>query len=150
MKTTKAQRERLAAMWAKATPRPWSWWTSCSYNRLTSDATLQDGGVLRGVTYKDGQTGIEGPVDDMALIVAAVNALPALLDDLDEAVNFADVPNSLPFRNFSRRMDGMILCELFAVSGEHQPYFSGKAATPQEALDLALGDFRAYLAKREA
>ncbi len=85
MKTTKAQRERLAAMWAKATPRPWSWWTSCSYNRLTSDATLQDGGVLRGVTYKDGQTGIEGPVDDMALIVAAVNALPDMLDDLREA-----------------------------------------------------------------
>lgn len=82
---TKAERERLRALLAIATPRPWEWWTSCSFTRLSSQATGKDGDVLRGAKYRDGVCGIEGSKEDMALIVVAVNALPALLDALDEA-----------------------------------------------------------------
>lgn len=72
--------ETLRALLATATPGPWRWWTSNSHDRLSSDTTGKDGDVLHGVVYRDGVTGIEASEKDKTLIVAAVNALPALLD----------------------------------------------------------------------
>lgn len=53
------------------TPGPWRWWTSCSFNRLSSDATGKDGDVLRAVKYSDDVCGIEGSEADMDLIAEA-------------------------------------------------------------------------------
>lgn len=36
----------LLALAPHTTPRPWSWWTSCSWRRLSSDVTRRDGDVL--------------------------------------------------------------------------------------------------------
>ena len=72
------------------TPGPWRWWTSCSFNRLSSDATGKDGDVLRAVKYRDGVAGIEGSEADMRLIAAA----PDLLEALRVAYRHID-PNGL-------------------------------------------------------
>lgn len=76
LEETVAELERLLA---EATPGPWSWWTSCSFRRLSSDATGKDGDVLHGSVQSDGLADITGSDADKALIVAAVNALPSLL-----------------------------------------------------------------------
>ena len=36
----------------KTTPGPWRWWTSCSFRRLSSEATGRDGDVLSAVTQR--------------------------------------------------------------------------------------------------
>jgi hypothetical protein len=66
---------RVLALLEKATPGPWRWWTSCSYNRLSSDATGRDGDVLRAVRYRDGACGIEGSETDMEALISAINFL---------------------------------------------------------------------------
>jgi hypothetical protein len=62
-----------------ATARPWKWWTSNSFRRL-SGADGRDGGVLSATVHQDGQPDINGSQVDKDLIVVAVNALPDLLD----------------------------------------------------------------------
>lgn len=44
--------DRLLALAVRATPGPWRWWTSCSFRRLSSDATGKDGDVLSGTTQR--------------------------------------------------------------------------------------------------
>ena len=66
----------------KTTPGPWKWWTSCSYRRLSSDATGHDGDVLTAVVQRsDGHPdvhlsngGYNGPDG------RAIAEVPALLD----------------------------------------------------------------------
>lgn len=53
------------------TPGPWRWWTSCSFDRLSSDETGKDGDVLYATKYRDGVCGIEGTVENKRLIAAA-------------------------------------------------------------------------------
>lgn len=70
----------------KHTPGPWKWWTSCSYRRLSSEATGHDGDVLHAVVQRsDGHPdvhfpngGFNGP--DARLIAAAPDLLQALGD----------------------------------------------------------------------
>lgn len=52
--------EELEKVAREATPGPWAWWTSCSYRRLSSEATGKDGDVLHGVAHKDGVVDIQG------------------------------------------------------------------------------------------
>lgn len=66
----------------RATPGPWRWWTSCSFRRLSSDATGKDGDVLHGSIQSDGVADIVGSEEDRALIEAAVNALPSLIAEM--------------------------------------------------------------------
>lgn len=73
--------EELRRLAEAATPGPWTWWTSCSFRRLSSDASGKDGDVLHAVKYKDGVCGIEGSESDMAFIAAANPA--AVLELLD-------------------------------------------------------------------
>lgn len=71
---------------AKHTPGPWSISTSCSFRRISSDATGRDGDVLHAVVQRsDGHPdlhfpngGFEGP--DARLIAAAPELLEALID----------------------------------------------------------------------
>ena len=74
---------------SKHTPGPWSWWTSCSFRRLSA---RNDGDVLHAVIQRsDGHPDIrfpnggpEGP--DARLIAAApdlLEALRELADDID-------------------------------------------------------------------
>lgn len=71
----------LRQLLARATRRPWSWWTSNSFRRLSSDATGRDGDVASGVIQRsDGHPDIAIREEDMALVVGAVNALELLLN----------------------------------------------------------------------
>lgn len=71
-------------MEAKHTPGPWFWADSCSYRRLSSQATGHDGDVLHAVVqHSDGHPdvhfpngGYKGP--DARLIAAAPKLLEAL------------------------------------------------------------------------
>jgi hypothetical protein len=66
------------------TPGPWKWWTSCSFRRLSSEATGRDGDVLHAVTQRsDGHPdvhlmngGYDGPDG------RAISEVPALLEVL--------------------------------------------------------------------
>ena len=80
------------------TPGPWRWWTSCSFNRLSSDATGKDGDVLRGVKYSDGVCGVEGCEADMRLIAAAPNllAFAQAVVELSNLVSADDLLDGLP------------------------------------------------------
>ena len=68
----------------KTTPGPWKWWTSCSFRRLSSEATCRDGDVLHAVTQRsDGHPdvhlmngGYEGPDG------RAIEAVPDMLNVL--------------------------------------------------------------------
>jgi hypothetical protein len=64
-------------------PLPWEWWTSNSLNRLSS-ASGRDGDVLYAYTASDGVADVAVGVEAAALIAAAVNELPALLDRLEK------------------------------------------------------------------
>jgi hypothetical protein len=83
--------ELRAAIAAGPTEGKWNWWTSNSYNRLSTDADCRDGGVLRAVKYSDGVAGIEGREEDLAYIAAAnPETIAALLAERDAmAVNDA-------------------------------------------------------------
>lgn len=69
---------------ASHTPGPWKIWTSCSFRRISSEATGNDGDVLHAVVQRsDGHPdlcfpngGFTGP--DALLIVAAPELLAAL------------------------------------------------------------------------
>lgn len=91
----------LRRLLAEATPGPWRWWTSCSYRRLSSDATGRDGDVLHGAAQSDGVVDIVGSEADRDLIVALVNAAPALLDLAEVGALLAEVERRWP--------DGIVL-----------------------------------------
>lgn len=65
------------------TPLPWVWWTSNSHNRLSSETTGKDGGVLCAVKASDGFPIINSKQYDRALIVEAVNSVADLLAERD-------------------------------------------------------------------
>jgi len=74
----------LRALALAATPGPWTWWTSNSYRRLSSDATRKDGDVLRGVAQRDGHPDIACSEADRAYIAAAnPAAILVLLAELE-------------------------------------------------------------------
>lgn len=77
--------ERLAKA---ATPGPWRWWTSCSFRRLSSDATGLDGDVLHAVTHVDGVADVIGTEATKEFIAAAnPSTVLALVERLREAEN---------------------------------------------------------------
>ncbi len=79
---------RLRSLLSAATARPWKWWTSNSFRRL-SGADGKDGGVLYAVRHPhDGQCDIVGSQANKDLIVAAVNALPQLIRIAEAAEAF--------------------------------------------------------------
>jgi hypothetical protein len=73
---------RLRKLIAAATPLPWRFWTSNSHRRLKSDAT--PGHVAYGREQSDGTDDIVISEADMALIEAACNELPLMLDAMAE------------------------------------------------------------------
>ena len=79
----KRSTQELRDLHAAATKGPWRWWTSNSHQRLSSDATGKDGDVLSAYRAKDGLCVIHVLDADANLIVAAVNELPALLDEVE-------------------------------------------------------------------
>lgn len=70
------------------TPGPWSWWTSNSVLRLSSDATRKDGDVLHAVVHRNFADVVCSEAD-RNLIAAA----PDLYEALAEAVEWMDVTN---------------------------------------------------------
>jgi hypothetical protein len=71
----------LQVLEARATPAPWSWWTSNSMKRITCEADpqrRQDGDVLRATMHSTWPD-LAISKADMELIVALRNAAPALL-----------------------------------------------------------------------
>lgn len=73
--------KRLRELAQAATAGPWRWWTSCSFRRLSSDATGKDGDVLHAVVHRDGVADIQGSEADRAFIESANPAtVIALLD----------------------------------------------------------------------
>lgn len=79
--------EEQLAEWERvekaATAGPWTWWTSCSFRRLSSDATGKDGDVLAGdIQRSDGHPDVLCSDGDRAFIAAARTAVPALLAEV--------------------------------------------------------------------
>lgn len=87
---TRDERKRLRELCEAATPGPWTWWTSCSFRRLSSGATGRDGDVLHGAKHHDGVCDVVGRDEDRAFIAEARTALPALLDALDRVDALAE------------------------------------------------------------
>lgn len=75
---TNEELDRLQELSDKATPGPWELWTSNS-NRRISGPDGVDGGVLYGITPKDGTSDLVGEPADLELIPAARNAMPDLI-----------------------------------------------------------------------
>jgi hypothetical protein len=62
----------VEALAASPVPGPWTWWTSCSFRRLSSDATGKDGDVLSGTWQRsDGHPDIVATQPTMDYIAAA-------------------------------------------------------------------------------
>jgi hypothetical protein len=70
---------------ARATRRPWRWWTSNSFRRLSSDASGKDGDVAYAVRRHDGCMDISIRREDMDLIERACNEYVVLATALIEA-----------------------------------------------------------------
>lgn len=84
MDPIKAIEDALAA--PDLPPGPWSWWTSCSFRRLSSDPTGKDGDVLYAVVHRDGVGDIQASEGTKAYIAAChPEAISSLLDRLREA-----------------------------------------------------------------
>lgn len=62
--------ERLEALAQAAGGKPWSWWTSCSFRRLTIERE-RDGGALSAAACTDGVATIDGPPPVLEFIEAA-------------------------------------------------------------------------------
>lgn len=70
-----------------ATKGPWRWWTSCSYRRLSSDATGKDGDVLRGdIQRHDGHPDVVCSDADRALIAHAREDVPDFATALERVL----------------------------------------------------------------
>lgn len=80
---TNEQLDQLQQQSDRATPGPWELWTSNS-NRRISGPNGVDGGVLYGITPKDGTSDLVGEPADLDLIPAARNALPDLIATIRE------------------------------------------------------------------
>lgn len=83
--TTAEQRAAWTKLAEAATKGPWEVWTSNSFRRITGPSRV-DGGVLSGTVQRsDGQPDLCGEKrdDDLAFIVAAREAVPALLADVE-------------------------------------------------------------------
>lgn len=74
---TNEELEVLERADAAALPPPWQWWTSNSHNRLGTPNKAD--AVAYGYTSRDGVGNIAINELDMAVLVAARNALPALI-----------------------------------------------------------------------
>lgn len=76
--------EKLRELLAKATPGPWELQDGCSWRRIGSRC---DGDVLHPSVERDGYPDLSARdgrlYPNLNLIVAAVNALPTLLDELE-------------------------------------------------------------------
>jgi 8-oxo-dGTP diphosphatase len=68
-----------------ATRGPWRWWTSCSFRRLSSDATGKAGDVAHGCVHRDGQADIAIREEDMAFTEASRSLVPELTARLEKA-----------------------------------------------------------------
>ena len=62
--------EKLKALAVAVGGKPWSWWTSCSFRRLTIERE-RDGGALSASACSDGVATIDGPEAVLDLIEAA-------------------------------------------------------------------------------
>ena len=79
----KAIRDALAA---GPTPGPWTWWTSCSFRRLSSDTTRKDGDVLHAAVHRDGVGDVVGTEATKDYIAAChPERIARLLDALEQA-----------------------------------------------------------------
>ena len=79
--------QRLRELMNDATPGKWSWATSCSFRRMMAERVTADGHrqtryVAEAYEASDGMLDIAITPQDMALIVAMHESLPALLDRL--------------------------------------------------------------------
>lgn len=81
--------DELAAIEARAaaaTPGPWSWWTSNSVRRLSSDATGKDGDVLDAHMHPSGRhADVSVSEADAAFIAASRADVPRLLARVRQA-----------------------------------------------------------------
>lgn len=67
----------------RATPGPWSWWTSNSWRRLSSDPSGKDGDVLYPfVNQADKHPDCAVSEENQEFIAVARTAMPALLDEV--------------------------------------------------------------------
>ncbi|EFM7019393.1 hypothetical protein BAU67_001964 [Escherichia coli] len=71
----------------KGTPGPWSWWTSNSFLRLSSESTGKDGDVIDSYVMPDGHSTLIVSEDDRNLIAAA----PVLLDALQCLLKYGSI-----------------------------------------------------------
>lgn len=83
MSADRLSSEELRGLIAMATKGPWRWWTSCSFLRLSSDATGKDGDVAYATAYRDGHPGIECKEEDRALIAMAPDLAAEVLESRD-------------------------------------------------------------------
>ena len=89
----------LRRLLAEATPGPWHRGTTRTYGIYSADADPEDQRTVATVPHWDGSSHLT-PIDsrgdaDAALIVAAVNALPDLLDRIDALEAVVDAARAI-------------------------------------------------------
>lgn len=99
MTLTDEEIEEIKARAEAATPGPWKWWTSNSWNRLKRD----DCGVTQNVaepfvSRSDNHPGLSINEEDMAFIAHARTDIPALLSALEAEKKRADEAEALAER----------------------------------------------------
>ena len=75
----------LRELLAKATPLPWKWWTSNSWRRLRHDDRGRTVSVIEPTIQGDDHPDCIVSQDDMSLMDAAFEILPALIDAAERA-----------------------------------------------------------------
>lgn len=76
--------DKIKQVLSRMTPGPWSWWTSNSFRRLSSDPSGKDGDVAYGCVQSDGHPDIAVPNEhDMEGIALLRNEGPALVAEIE-------------------------------------------------------------------
>ena len=140
-----------AALAAGPAPGPWTWWTSCSFRRLSSDTTGGDGDVLCGtVQLSDNHPDIHASAATMEYIAACdpdtIRSILALIAQQQRNLNAA-LADAERYRHLRDHSNDCALCAVNIRDWSEE--FEGQAMLEMlegTYLDDAIDTARAALA----